>query len=221
MGVKIKRIDKEIEERIENINFFQPVRTLDEANSLVKKVDKIIDNHINDLRPWKKEDIPWQSTYHMALKKALYFIYNRGRVKLWNKVREEVKNKTYHEARNAVCNVVGIEGYIKASVIPWVVAKSIEDYVTWEMVRDLPQFENNPVEHYIMLYEMGLYPKGFRRVSGEERFIVDFPLVIDGENILGCYANKDEEILFGHEWEDYCKNLRYLKAPRRTIGWTP
>lgn len=219
MEAKIRSTEERLEEalfRIRKINFFQPDRSLEEANSLVQTVDEIIEDHINFLKPWKGEDMGWGFAYLMAVSTAWSYVWSREGVK-FDKVFEEVRDKTYDRVRKAVCDVAGTEGCIKANRIAWSVVNSVENYIAFETVRGLPRFEKNPAEPIIRLYEMGLYPKGFRKVNGEEKFIVDFPLDINGEKILGCYANRDEKIRFGHKWEDYCKNLRYLKFPRRVI----
>jgi hypothetical protein len=55
---------------------------------------------------------------------------------------------------------------------------------------------------------MGLKPTYFRKIEEQEKFIVDFPLIVDGKNVIGCYLHGDKEIFFTHQWIDYCTNLK-------------
>jgi Uncharacterized conserved protein (DUF2203) len=74
----------------------------------------------------------------------------------------------------------------------------------------------NPFEYVIELYSMGLRPTYFRKVDEQEKFVVDFPLKMDGKNVIGCHLQGDKEILFTHQWIDYCTNL----PPTNNLGST-
>jgi hypothetical protein len=54
---------------------------------------------------------------------------------------------------------------------------------------------------------MGLRPTYFRKIEDQEKF-VDSPLKMDdNKNVIGCYLQGDQKILFIHNWMDYCTNL--------------
>lgn len=87
---------------------------------------------------------------------------------------------------------------------PWLPRKDLGDYAALELVRNIQGFNYNIMEPFIGLYEIGLKPLDFRFVGDKEkfveRFVVDFPLNINGKRMLGCYVHGDEEILWLHPW---------------------
>ncbi|MEM5866677.1 MAG: hypothetical protein QXG39_02035, partial [Candidatus Aenigmatarchaeota archaeon] len=64
-----KRVDEALS-RIKNIKFFQQARSLEEANSLVLEVDKIIEGYLDTLKPWKKKNETWNLAEYEALRSA-------------------------------------------------------------------------------------------------------------------------------------------------------
>jgi hypothetical protein len=43
-------------EKIKSIKYFTPARTIEEANSLLPKINELVYDHINALGSWKKEN---------------------------------------------------------------------------------------------------------------------------------------------------------------------
>ena len=237
LRLKVRSLDEEIEkrvnaelERIKAIKYFKPERSLDEANSLIPKVEEIINNYMHALKPWKKgrtwnaaenvarataRDVArdvvrttaWDVASDAAWDVARGVAWNEASYALRDALRDVARGKTWNEAYNATRDAA------------WDAARYAAWDVAWTVVSDLPGFENNPFNYVIQLYEMGLKPTNFRRVDGQERYVVDFPLKIDGKSLLGCYAHGDKEILWTHEWKDYCKNLKAIKPKIRIVEY--
>ena len=219
-----KRVNAELE-RIKAIKYFKPERSLEEANSLVPKVEEIINNYMRALEPWKKGGT-WYGAWYGAMSAARDVARDARRARAW----DEVWSVAWNEAMDVAYNAARDMARAKA----WDVAYNAAMYaawdVTWTVISDLPGFENNPFNYVIQLYEMGLKPTNFRIVNGQERYVVDFPLKI-GRNrvlfplkigrksLLGCYAHGDKEILWTHEWKDYCKNLKAIKPKIRIVEY--
>lgn len=76
----------------------------------------------------------------------------------------------------------------------------------------------------IALFNAGFWPKGFRVVNSEERYVVDVPMKIndmpdirdEGKGIIsGCWASGDTEVTGIHAIEDDCSfvyNLQFEEA---------
>ncbi len=43
-------------EKLKSIKYFLPARTIEEANSLLPKINELIENYIKSLGNWKKEN---------------------------------------------------------------------------------------------------------------------------------------------------------------------
>jgi uncharacterized protein YdeI (YjbR/CyaY-like superfamily) len=70
-------------------------------------------------------------------------------------------------------------------------------------------------------YAMGVKPTYFRKMDEQEKFVVDIPLKVGNKFLIGCYAHGDKEILFTHEWKEYCINLKPVKEneiPSRSLA---
>ncbi|MEM5853290.1 MAG: hypothetical protein QXG39_08295 [Candidatus Aenigmatarchaeota archaeon] len=223
MEVEIKDVNEEIRKRVDealstikNIKFFQPHRSLKKANSFVPKIDEIIENYTNSLRRWKKDDGTYFSTYYAAR----YVAASRARNLAKNVGRENLYESAYYAGWNVVKDVI-LKTLMKtvskvkvAEELAWNVSHDTANYVGWEVIKDLPGFEENPFGYIVEEYKMGFKPVGFRKVNGEEKYVVDIPVIIKGRKMLGCYASGDGEILWMHKWEDDHKNLKYLKKSK-------
>lgn len=89
-------------------------------------------------------------------------------------------------------------------------------YVSWEVVRDQPGFENNLYDHLFSLYEMGAVDVMFRKVNGREKLVIHFPLKLFGVTpILGCVVAGDKEVRYYHPWNRDCSSsITPLKTSR-------
>lgn len=84
----------------------------------------------------------------------------------------------------------------------------------------------NPFSYLAEMFELGIWPKGFRVADEVERFLVDVPLTLkqdaqdpDGVVMLGCWADGDTDIYYIHSFGDDCRfniNL-YDERPERVI----
>ncbi|MGC8812673.1 MAG: hypothetical protein ACP5O8_03780 [Candidatus Aenigmatarchaeota archaeon] len=215
----IKSIDDRINEKIEKARsrkYFLP-RELEECNKLIPEVEKAVDEHKEALRPWYKTThydagdalgaalkAAWIAARGAAPKAAFYVARNAGREAAWRAAWDAAWDAALKATREAAPHAA------------WVACDAARDValdVGWETIRDVKGYENNPFEEVVKIYDMGLYPKGFRLVDGEERFIVDFPLLT---RELGCWAEGDGKILYKHKWTEDCKKVKPIK-PLRVI----
>jgi len=165
---KQRRLNEALE-RLKAINFYVPERSLVEANLIVPEVDRTIESVIAAWKPWKE---------------------SRSIREAWKALYEEVDKagrlKEYFEAYDAGNAVTRNSAYISEYGIHVIPRDDIGDYAALELMIDVPGFENNPVDPFIKLYEMGLKPLDFVMVDGREEYVVDFPLNINGRRMLGC-----------------------------------
>ena len=207
--------------KLRSIKYFTPARTIEEANSTIPKVDVIIENYIKALGPWKREndtvqhasDSLWDLTRVTALKE--------GRNNTWDSTWDIAWKEASNSARDNYDWYGG--SYISgesARDAARDAAKYAARYMAFESVKD--KLNNvNPFGHIIELYSVGLRPTYFRMIDAQEKFVVDFPMKIGTRFLLGCYVHGDKEILFTHEWKEYCRNLKSIKEQEteaRTLG---
>ena len=170
-------------ERLQAINFYQPERSLEEANSLISVVNKSIEDLLRALRPWGEyrlmADI-WEAVYRE--------IGINGMLNDYSKAVEDGREVTLGSA------------YTVEDGTSWWPRKDLGDYAALELIRNIQGFNYNIMEPFIRLYEIGLKPLDFRFVDDKEKFVVDFPLNINGKRMLGCYVYGDEGILWLHPW---------------------
>jgi len=194
--------------KLQSIKYFTPARSLVAANSLLHKVSDLVEKYSKALIPWKKENDTLQhaadSLWDLARVEAL----NSSKSNTW----DSAWNVAWKEASSAARNNYGWYGseFISGETARDAArdaAKYAARYAVFESVKE--KFgEINPFEYVIELYSMGLKPTYFRKIEEQEKFIVDFPLIVDGKNVIGCYLHGDKEISFTHQWIDYCTNLK-------------
>ncbi len=199
--------------KLQSIKYFTPARSIVEANSLLPKVSDIVEKYAKALIPWKKDNGTLQhaadSLWDLARVEAL----NSNKSNTW----DSAWNIAWKEASSAARNNYGWYGseFILGETARDAArdaAKYAARYVVFESIKE--KFGGaNPFEHVIELYSMGLKPTYFRKIDEQEKFIVDFPLIVDGKNVIGCYLHGDKEILFTHQWIDYCTNLKPTSNP--------
>ena len=234
--------------RIGGIEYFKPVRSLDEANFLIPKVDRLIETHMDFLKLFQHRGPNGEYNAKDLLDAADKIAKEYGLGELINKASVKARDIASRAAGSALQNL-GLEanvrksaqhlykdaaGYVgdtESSLIPGMVgamhslaAMLAKDkalggaydavqyacyYTGLEVIKGLKGFENNPFRPVMILYEMGLMPRGFDRffrISGkaDSLYIVDFPLqdaeVIEGKLMLGCHSYGTPKITHFHEW---------------------
>lgn len=221
--------------------YFLP-RNLHECNSLIPNLEEIIKDYKEVLEHWRR------SSYTKALSEALYTSIdasdklgvNSKRDDIWRKAYDAAKPHAVEAARAAILGN-GLYGRTigaflhafsnKARKAAEDFAFAVANYEAWEFVKaefakqrwaENNPFEKNPYEKICQLFHMGLYPRGFRLVDDEEKFVVDFPR----PHKVDLWVEGDEEISHKHRWGDlehlepiYCSKS-YSKrenAPMRKI----
>jgi len=201
----IKSIDERIGKKIEEANkrkYFVP-RELHECNQLIPEVEKIIKDYKDALKPWYRtswsnaEDDARSAAWDVAKINA----WDVGWYAAWEAARSAARYVAFYAALSAARSVAWDVAWYAAIDAAYSVAWD----VAWELIRDIKGYENNPFEIIVKLYDMGLYPRGFRIVYGSERFFVDFPLLT---NECGCWAEGENEILYKHKWGENCNERR-------------
>ncbi len=204
--------------KIKSIKYFTPARTLEEANSILPKVNEIIENYVKALEPWKQEGVLLQYASDSLWDLARIAAMKSNKTNTWDSAWDYVWKEASYAARDNYGWYAG--GYVSgesARDAARDAAKYAARYIAYESAKD-KMVNPNPFSFIIELYSMGLKPTYFRKVNEQERFIVDFPLKTGNKSTLGCFVQGDNEILFTHQWKEYCSNLVSLKdASSRTI----
>lgn len=199
--------------KLQSIKYFTPIRSIADANSILSKVGEIVDNYAKTLMAWKKEndsiqhasDSLWDLTRVEAMKSNCTNTWDSA----WN--------YAWKEASQSARNNYGWYGseFLPGETVRDVArdaAKYAARFMAFESVKE--KFGgSNPFEYVIELYSMGLRPTYFRKIDEQEKFVVDFPLKVNDKNVIGCYLHGDKEILFTHNWIDYCTNLAPTNNP--------
>jgi len=198
-------------EKIKAIKYFTPTRTIEEANLLLPKINELIENYIKALSVWKKENDDLQHTSDSMWDIARVAAMKAERTNTWDSAWDYAWKQASYSARDNYGWYGG--GYISGETARDAArdaAKYAARFVAFESAKD--KLDNtNPFSYLVELYVMGLKPTYFRKIEEQERFVVDLPLKVRDKFMLGCYAHRDKEILFSHEWKEYCTNLISLK----------
>ncbi|HJU14138.1 MAG TPA: hypothetical protein VJ792_06730 [Candidatus Nitrosotalea sp.] len=198
--------------RIKSIKFFTPARTMEETNSLLPKVDSLIEEYAKALSPWKQEGMSLQHASDSLWDLARVYAMKSGVVNTWDSAWDYAWKEAGYSARDNYGWYGG--GYASGETARDAArdaAKYAARYIAYESAKEKLQ-NPNPFVQVIELYSMGLKPTYFRKVDDQERFVVDVPLKIGGKFVLGCYVQGDGEILFMHNWREYCSGLAPVKA---------
>jgi hypothetical protein len=199
--------------KLQSIQYFTPSRSLAEANSILPRVEVIVEKYAKALLPWKKEND--------TLQHASDLLWDLGRVEA---IKQEQKNtwdsawnNAWLQASQSARNNYGWYGseFLVGETVRDAArdaAKYAARYAAFESVKE-KLGGPNPFEFLIELYSIGLRPTYFRKLNDQEKFVVDIPLNIDGKNLIGCYLQGDKEILFTHQWIEYCANLKPITNP--------
>ncbi len=199
--------------KLQSIKYFTPARSISDANSLLPKVAEIVEKYVKALTPWKKDNDTLQhasdSLWDLARMEAMRSDHTNTWDLAWNSAWKSASQSARDNYGWYGSEFISGETARDAARDA---AKYAARYDVCESVKE--KFGgNNPFEHVIELYSMGLKPTYFRKVDEQEKFVVDFPLHVDGKNILGCYLHGDKEILFTHNWIDFCTNLKSTNNP--------
>ncbi|MDE1763119.1 MAG: hypothetical protein KGH88_02610 [Thaumarchaeota archaeon] len=205
--------------KIKSIKYFTPARTIDEANAILPKMSQIIDEYVKALDPWQQGDLlqyASDSLWDLARVAAI----KSDRTNTWDSIWDHVWKEASYSARDNYGWYGG--GYVSgesARDAARDAAKYAARYIAYESAKDKMQ-NPNPFGFVIDLYSMGLKPTYFRKVNEQERFVVDVPIKYGNKFVLGCYVHGDNEILFTHQWREYCSSLISLKdaSSSRTIA---
>jgi hypothetical protein len=198
-------------EKIKSIKFFTPARTIEEANSLLPKVNELVENHIKALGTWKRENDNLQHASDSLWDIARVAAMKAGGPNTWDSAWDYTWKQASNSARDSYGWYGG--GYVLGETARDAArdaAKCAARFVAFESAKD-KLGSSNPFSYLVGLYAIGLKPTYFRKIDEQEKFVVDFPLKIGGKFLIGCYAHGDKEILFSHEWKEYCTNLTPLK----------
>ena len=199
--------------KLQSIKYFTPTRSLAEANSLLPKVEEIVEKYTKTLMTWKRENDTIQHASDLLWDLARVEAMKQGRKNTW----DSAWDYAWKEASSAARDNYGWYGseFLTGETARDAArdaAKYAARYMAFESVKD-KLGGINPFEYVIELYSMGLRPTYFRKVDEQEKFVVDFPLRIDSKNVIGCYLHGDKEISFTHQWIDYCTNLKPTNNP--------
>ncbi len=199
--------------KLQSLKYLTPARSIEGANSLLPKVSEIVEKYVDALMPWKKDNDTLQHASDSLWDLARIEAMRSGSTNTW----DLAWNSAWKEASQSARDNYGWYGseFVSGETVRDAArdaAKYAARYAAFESVKE-KLGGNNPFEHVIELYSMGLKPTYFRKVEGQEKFVVDFPLYIDEKNILGCYLHGDKEISFTHQWIDYCTTLKPVNNP--------
>lgn len=206
--------------KLKTIKYFLPTRSIAEVNSIVPKVDLLIDGYVKALSSWKTGDETLQHTSDSLWDLARTAALNANRANTWDSAWDYVWKEASYAARNNYGWYGG--GYVAGETARDAArdaAKYAARYIAYESAKDKMK-GTNPFTFIIDLYLLGLKPTYFRNINNQEKFVVDFPLRIDDKFSVGCYAHGDGEIIFRHDWKEYCTNLTSLNeqtSPSRIL----
>lgn len=206
--------------KLQSITYFTPARSITEANAMLSKVEEIVENYVKSLMRWKKENDTIQHASDSLWDLARVEAMKSNCANTWDSAWDYAWKEAGRSARNNY-GWYGSE-FLSGETVRDVArdaAKYAARYAAFESVKE-KLGGTNPFEYVIELYTMGLRPTYFRTVDGQEKFVVDFPLKVDGKNVIGCYLHGDKEISFIHQWIDYCTNLKSSNNSDSTRSFT-
>jgi hypothetical protein len=206
--------------KLQSVTYFTPARSIAEANTILSKVEEIVEKYTTSLMHWKKENDAIQHASDSLWDLARVEAMKSNCTNTW----DYAWNYAWKEASQSARNNYGWYGseFLSGETVRDVArdaAKYAARYAAFESVKE-KLGGINPFEYVIELYSMGLRPTYFRKIDEQEKFVVDFPLKVDGKNVIGCYMHGDKEISFTHQWIDYCANLKPTNNPESNRSFT-
>src|SRR3989475_12154248 len=175
--------------KLRSIKYFTPARTIEETNSMIPKVDAIIENYIKALGPWKIEndtvqhasDSLWDLTRVTALREGMNNTWDSAWDIAWKEASNSARDNYDWYGGSYISGESARDAARDA-------AKYAARYMAFESAKN--KLNNiNPFEHVIELYWMGLKPTYFRKVDEQEKFVIDFPIKMGAKLSLGCYVH--------------------------------
>ena len=205
--VGMSQTDSQIS-KLQSIKYFTPARSIAEANSILPKVEGIVEKYAETLIAWKRENDTIQHASDLLWDLARVEAMKQGCKNTW----DSAWDYAWKEASSAARNNYGWYGgeFLTGETARDAArdaAKYAARYAAFESVKE-KLGGTNPFEYVIELYSMGLRPTYFRKVDEQEKFVVDFPLKVGDKNVIGCYLQGDKQISFTHQWIEYCMNLK-------------
>ena len=199
--------------KLQLIKYFTPTRSIIDANSIMPQVEAIVEKYAKTLMTWKKENDTLQHASDLLWDLARVESMKQARQNTWDSAWDYAWKQASYAARENY-GWYGSEFLTGETARDAArdAAKYAARYAAFESVKE-KLGGTNPFEYVMELYSMGLRPTYFRKVDEQEKFVVDFPLKIDGKNVIGCYLHGDKEISFTHQWIDYCTNLKPTSNP--------
>jgi hypothetical protein len=198
-------------EKLKSVKYFMPTRTSDEANTILPKINGLIENYIKSLATWRRENDSFQNASDSLWDIARIAAMKADRPNTWDSAWDYTWKQASYAARDNYGWYGG--GYVSGETARDAArdaAKCAARFVAFESAKD-KLGSPNPFLHLVELYMLGLKPTYFRKIDEQEKFVADIPIKVDGKFLLGCYAHGDQEILFTHEWKEYCTNLKPFK----------
>jgi hypothetical protein len=209
----IETIDKKIEEMIKAMGKrkYFVMRELDECNKLIPEVGRLVKDCKKALEPWYKTS--WLDALFAGLSATYRAAKRKGRLDALDKALEDVWDVAENAAQGAAFRAGVHDEYVAYHATKGAGADAAS-YIHWVIVSDIRRkcYKNNPYERILEIWYLGLCPRGFRKVDGDERFVVDFPL---RTYEFGCWAEGDPEILYKHKLDGFCTEIEPVKPVKR------
>jgi hypothetical protein len=222
MNYSVESIDERIMERIEATkakikaakagNYFKR-RNPEEWNKLIPEFEKNVDELKSALEPWYTTS--WQAALNASWRAARDFIRVAKSAIEILKILNEARDSIRDVALRAAIMAAGDKYQYAVRDATWdVVIFAIRD-ATWELIRNIEGYRDNPYEPLYRMCALGARPRGFRKVNGVEKFVVDLPSTIYKADKLACWVEGDREILYMHEWYEDCNKTKPVIPPRK------
>jgi|CryGeyStandDraft_7_1057128.scaffolds.fasta_scaffold109284_2 hypothetical protein len=89
----------------------------------------------------------------------------------------------------------------------------------WEVVKDQPDFKQNPFLFYLELHKLGAASIKFGQGKERGKLRVDFPLKLKALNVLACLYFNDggpypQQVSWIHNWDQECSKRYPLKGKK-------
>lgn len=140
----------------------------------------------------------------------------------YSRVRTELDTKYHHPVMALYYHAVGDAGAGSPdNALSLFVAEDVHNqYLMRSFEQEHPETPN-PFAAIDGLIAEGVRPSGFRMVEGEEKFVVDVPMVMRSKSprgmvVMGCWVDGDTEIEYGHSLVDDCSfNLNFAELRQK------
>jgi hypothetical protein len=145
--------------RVQKIDFFPP-KSLNEANSLIPQVEKILIDSPN--YDWLENTSaltrPRKFAYHNKIFPKVKGTVRKGNEIVKSKLEPKIEEYLNEAGRNDIGGTVF--SFLCERKLLGEVSRNISGYILWQPIGGL-----NPFESRVRLYEIGLRPRGLKNVS--------------------------------------------------------